>query len=72
MELYLKFRKAHLEIIIGKRSFDAHHFFVKKMECNGYCCIYHVEMSELHIGLNNMRTKFGIHSNCGYNCEEVC
>jgi hypothetical protein len=29
MELYLRFKKAHLEIIIGKRSFDAHPFFVK-------------------------------------------
>jgi hypothetical protein len=34
--------------------------------------IYHVEMNELQIGLNNMCTTSGIHSNYACNCEEVC
>jgi hypothetical protein len=41
------------------------------MERNVFYCIYHVEMNELWIGLN-MCTKFGIHLDCGCNCEEVC
>ncbi len=34
--------------------------------------IYHVEMNELWIGFDNMHTEFGIHVDCGYNCEEIC
>jgi hypothetical protein len=61
MEFYLRFQKVHIEIVIGKRSFDVQHpFFVKKMMEHNVCyCIYHVEMDELCIGLNNMHTKFG-------------
>jgi hypothetical protein len=58
------FPKLHPQINIGKSSFDVlHPFFVKQMkEWNVCCCIYHVEIDELQGALNNMHTKFGIHS----------
>lgn len=72
MEFYLQFQKAHLGIIIENMMFDAQcPFFVNKMKEHNVCyCIYHVEMNELQIGLNNMCTTFGIHSNYGCNWEE--
>jgi len=43
-------------------------------ECNVCCYIYHVEMEELHVVLNNMHMKFNIHSKtqCQCSCEEIC
>jgi hypothetical protein len=59
MEFYLKFQRIHPEDIVGKRSFDMlRPFWMMKMkEKNVYCCIYHVEIQELLVALNNMRAK---------------
>ncbi len=54
---FLEKIKAHLSIIMVERIFGSFKpFFVKvMMECNTYCCIYHVQMNELDIALNNIR-----------------
>ena len=76
MEFYLRFQAANPRIIIGKRMFDSFQpFFVKKLkERNVCCCIYHVEMEELRLGFNYMRTKAALHSSefCDCQCEDVC
>ncbi len=62
-EFYLRFRSTHLEHIIGKWTFERlKPFFVKPMkEQNTCCCIYHIEMEELQLGLNNMKVKSSLH-----------
>jgi hypothetical protein len=75
MEFYLKFQRAHPEVIVGKHSFDfLRPFWMKKMkERNVCCCIYHVEIQELLVALNNMRAKFGLHDPTVCNCDcKVC
>jgi hypothetical protein len=54
----------HPDVVIGQRAFEKlKPFFVKKCkDLNTYCCIYHVEIDELQLRLNNMRIKLGIHS----------
>ncbi len=38
------------------------------------CCIYHVELDEFWLGLNNRRVKFGLHHNveCECRCSFTC
>jgi len=57
MDFFLHFQKAHLELIVGKRTFDSlHPFWVKSMRAHNVCyCIYHVEMEELRLGFNYMQ-----------------
>ncbi len=57
MEFFIKFKTTNPKVIIAQRSFDGlRPFYVKLMwERNTYCCIYHVELDELQIGLNKMR-----------------
>jgi len=51
-------------------------WFVRCMrEWTSCCCRYHVELVELRIGLNNMRSKIGgFHANCDcdYRCVGFC
>lgn len=76
MEFYLRFQAANPKVIIGKRMFDSFQpWFVKKLkERNVCCCIYHVEMEELRVGFNHMRTKADLHPEkaCDCDCEDVC
>ena len=60
---------------MGKHSCDKlRPFWVKKLkERNVCCCIYHVEIQELLVALNNMRTSTGMHVVVGCNCDcKVC
>lgn len=53
-QFFIRFQKAHPEVIVGERSFRSlKPFFIKAMkERNTCCCIYHVELNELRIALN--------------------
>jgi hypothetical protein len=74
MEFFLRFQKTHLELVINKRSFDSlHPFWVKSFKKrNVYCYIYHVELKELRVGFNCMRTNSRLHDGCTCFCEETC
>jgi len=73
MEFSLCFQKAHPELVISKRSFDSlHPFWVKSLERNVCCCIYHVELKELKVGFNCMKINSGLHDGCTCSFEEVC
>ena len=76
MEFYLRFQAVNPKVIIGKRMFDSFQpWFVKKLkERNVCCCIYDVEMEELRVEFNYMRSKAGLHFEgaCSCDCEEVC
>ncbi len=50
-------------------------FFVKMLkDMNTWCCIYHMELNELRLALNLMRTSNTIHgnTNCDCACDVVC
>jgi hypothetical protein len=49
--------------IIGQQTFESlRSFYVKKMKERNTCCyIYHFEMDQLRLGLNNMRVTFELH-----------
>jgi hypothetical protein len=52
------------------RSFKP--FFVKgMMECNTYCCIYHGQMDELDMALNNIKIALRPHDK-GFAITSVC
>ena len=53
-QFFIRFVKAHPEVIVGERCFIClKPFFIKAMkERNTCCCIYHVELDELRIALN--------------------
>ena len=74
MEFYLKFQRAHLEVIVGKSSFEILQLlWAKKMKERNVCyCIYYVEIQKLLVELN-MHAKFGQHGPivCNCNCK-VC
>ena len=75
MAFYMRFREVHPDVLVGKRVFDSlQPYWVKKLdERNVCCCIYHVEMEELLFALNQLRTKFRIHSKAECTCQcEVC
>jgi hypothetical protein len=76
MDFLLHFQKAHLEVVIGKQSFEfLHPFWIKGLkEHNVCCCIYNVELDELRVGFNYMQKTFSLHAKnaCNYFCEEVC
>jgi hypothetical protein len=75
-EFFLRFQATHLNLIIGQRSFESlKPFFVKPMKDQNTCCyIYHVELNELRLALNLMRTNNTVHDTkrCGYHCDNVC
>jgi hypothetical protein len=75
-EFFLRFQVAHLDLIIGQRYFESlKSFFVKPMkDRNTCCCIYHVELNELRVVLNLMRTKSTIYDTkrCGCHYDNVC
>jgi len=62
MELYLQFQVVNPRIIVGMGTFDFFQpYFVKKLKEQNVCCyLYHVEMEELRVAFNNMRTKAGL------------
>jgi hypothetical protein len=65
----------HPKHIVGKQTFEGLKlFFVKPMKERNTCCIYHVEMEELRLGLNNMKAKSSLHHNdaCECRCSYVC
>jgi hypothetical protein len=70
MEFFLRFQAANPRVIIGKRMFDSFQpFFVKKLkERNVCCCIYQVEIKELRIGFNYMRSNCGMHDQIACEC----
>jgi len=50
-------------------------WFVKKLnEQNVCCCTYHVEMEELTMAFNNMKTKVGLHPLLDHfnDFEDIC
>jgi len=50
-------------------------FYVKKLkERNTCCCIYHVEIDQLQLGLNNMNATFELHGikKCNCTCPYIC
>ena len=53
-----------------KRMFDSFQpFFVKKLkERNVCCCIYDVEIEELRVGFNYMRSNCGMHDQIACKC----
>ena len=55
---------------IGQRSFEyLKPFFVKPMkDRNTCCCIYHVELEELRVALNNMRKSKNVCSHSPGTC----
>jgi hypothetical protein len=57
--------------MIGKRLFDSlQPFWVKQMkEWNACYWIYHVELEELRVALNNMWLNFSIHSEPQFKCS---
>ncbi len=61
---------------MGKQTFQGFKpFFVKSMKEQNTCyCIYHVELDELQLGLNNLRVKFEPHHSgeCECRCSYVC
>jgi hypothetical protein len=71
---FLHFQKGHRLHIIGKQTFDLLHlYWVKIMkDWNVYCCIYHVKMEELRMGLNHMKQKSRLHLKAHYDCEAIC
>ncbi len=76
IECFLKFQPTHLNLIIRQRSFESlKPFFVKHVkDQNICCCIYHVELNELRLALNLVRTNNTIHDTkrCGCHCDNVC
>jgi hypothetical protein len=64
MEFFIHFQKVHPNVMIGKRLFTyLRPFWVKWMkEWNACYYIYHVELEELQVVLNNMWLSFNIHS----------
>jgi hypothetical protein len=66
----LKFKSTHLEHSVGEQTFEGlKPLFVKPMKEQNTCYyIYHVEMEELQLGLNNMRVKSSLHHNDECEC----
>jgi hypothetical protein len=51
----LKFQVAHFEEIVGQRVFESlEPFYVKSLKDRNTCCIYHIEIKELRLALNQM------------------
>ncbi len=75
-EFFLRFQVAHLDLIIGQKSFESlKPFFVKPIkDQNTYYCIYHVKFNELKLALNLTKTKRTIYGieRCGFHYENVC
>ena len=71
----MNFKDQHPSINLGFRKFQGlKPFFVRKLkERNTCCCVYHIKMDMLRLGVNNMRTNSeGIHGDgCVCTCE-VC
>jgi hypothetical protein len=62
----------HPRINVDQRVFESlEPFFVKTLkDMNTWCCIYHMELNELRLALNLMRTNNIIHGNT--NCDCAC
>ncbi len=57
-EFFLRFQVAHLDLIIGQKSFESlKPFFVKPIKDQIYYCIYHVKFNELRLALIWWRPK---------------
>jgi hypothetical protein len=71
MDFFLCFQKAHLELIVGKRTFNLlRPFWIKSMRVhNVCCCIYHVEMEELRLDFNYMQKNLGLHFLNKFDCS---
>lgn len=56
IEFFFKFQVAHLEEIVGQRVFESlKPFYVKALkDRNTSCCIYHIEINEVCVALNQM------------------
>jgi hypothetical protein len=69
---FLRFKEAHLECNVRHRAFERlKPWWVRKLkERNTYCCIYHVEMDMMKVGLSNLRDKVkSMHAGC--TCEYI-
>ncbi len=74
-KVFLQFKEADLIAIIGQWKFEhLRPFYVKKMRQMSSCCyIYHVEIDQLWLGLNNMKVTFELHGirKCSCTCPYV-
>jgi hypothetical protein len=70
---FLRFKVASVGIYIGQRTFELlKPFFVKPMRDQNTCCIFHVELDELRLGLNNMRGQGNVEKVYTHHEHEVC
>jgi hypothetical protein len=67
----LRFKVANPKHIIKEQTFERlKPIFVKPMQKrNTCCCIYHIEMEELRLGLNNMKVKSSLHHSDECECQ---
>jgi hypothetical protein len=70
-QFFIRFQKAHPEVIAGERSFcSLKPFFIKAMkERNTCCCIYHVELNELRMALNKYHASRPKEHSCQHRME---
>ncbi len=75
-EFYRRFKDANPDVFMVERAFGSlWPFFVKTMkERNTCCCIYHVQLKELCIAMNNMRIVSRLHDKgaCNCQCKSIC
>jgi hypothetical protein len=77
-EFFFRYQAVHLEEIVGQRVFESlKPFYVKVLkDRNTCCCIYHIEINELCLALNQLQTyRNGFHGNlevCDYAYGVVC
>lgn len=68
---FLQFKDAHPEYKIAQRTFERMKpwYFRPLKERNVCCCIYHVEMDLMRVGLNTMRDQVrGLHTKLQCSC----
>jgi len=70
IDFFLQFKESNLVAIIGQLKFESlRPFYVKKMKEKSTCSyIYHVQIDQLQLGLNNMRVTFELHGIKKCNC----
>jgi hypothetical protein len=75
-KFYNKFQSAHPKSVVCQRVFESlKTFFVKLLkDKNTCCCIYHIELNELRLALNLLKTNNLVHDVqfCGYHYGNIC
>jgi hypothetical protein len=72
-KFFLRFKATNVGACIGQWTFELRKpLFVKPMQDqNTCCCIYHVELDELRLGLNNMRGQGNSEKVCSHHEHKV-